>query len=135
MRQWRTTAGVWGLIGATMLGLLLPQQSLAATPEQVDQTIAKGKAFLYSQQTPEGTWEIDFAKPEGDGKANRNRGGETALATYALLAAGESYQEPRLQKAIEFLKKVDMVGTYAIGLRAQVWLHLPRTPEIKDLIA
>jgi hypothetical protein len=44
----------------------------------------------------------------------------------ALLAAGENPQDPRLAPAVDFLKKADIVGTYALGVRCQVLLLLPR---------
>jgi hypothetical protein len=37
------------------------------------------------------------------------------LSTYALLAAGEDPQDPRIEKAVAFLRNADMVGTYAIA--------------------
>ena len=47
----------------------------------------------------------------------RIAGGYTSIATYALLEAGESPQDSRIQKAVKFLEdaKIDLI--YAIGLR------------------
>src|SRR3954464_14924625 len=87
----------------------------AATPAEVDAAIAKGKQFLYSLQRPEGRWEPD-AQRKGNSHHEHPKmqgsawGGFTALATYALLASGENPQDPRLAKAIEFLKGADMTG-------------------------
>jgi hypothetical protein len=52
-----------------------------------------------------------------------------------LLASGESDKDPHLAAAIDFLKKADLVGTYAVGTRLQVWNILPGGPrkEIVDL--
>ena len=97
----------------------------AATTKQVDDAIAKAKSWLYKQQLPDGTWEIPFEE-HGDQKT-----GQTALVLYALLSAGESCQDPRLAKAIEYLKKTDTTGVYALGVRCQVWLMLPPTLEVR----
>src|SRR5439155_13003234 len=88
----------------------------AATRAQIDDAIASAKTWLYKQQQPDGTWEISFEE-HGDQKT-----GQTALVLYALLSAGESHQDPRLAKAIEYLKKTDTTGVYALGVRCQVWL-------------
>src|SRR6266480_247188 len=91
-----------------------------ATPEMVDRTIARAVEWLYSKQT-KGHWETadkrdpttKHSSPEGG-----QWGGRTAIATYALLAADQSPQDARIQEAVKFLRKAEMVGTYAIGLRA-----------------
>lgn len=88
----------------------------AATPAEVDAAIEKAQKFLYSQQTKDGNWE-----PKPKGGDNRDWGGYTAIAIYALLASGESYQDPRIEKGIAFLEKEDLYGTYAVGLRCQIW--------------
>ena len=87
---------------------LISASSRAATPAEVDRAIEKAKAFLYSQQRG-GTW--DPAKPPAKGKGHGQWGGPTALATYALLAAGESRQSVALKPAIEFLKTADIEET------------------------
>jgi hypothetical protein len=118
-------------------GVIAITPARAATPEQVEATLQKAKAYLYSVQKPDGTWE---EVPQRDPKADHSsvkgwqHGGHTAIATYALLAGGESPQEPRLQKAIEFLKQVEMPGIYALGMRTQVWHLLPQTPDVKAAI-
>ena len=97
------------------------------TPEEIDNAIRKGVAYIYSQQKSGGHWEMtdsrvgtahDWQKTQGD-----SFGGFTSLTTYALLAAGESPQDKRVANAVAFLKKADVIGIYSLGLRAQVW-HL-----------
>jgi hypothetical protein len=114
--------------------------SAAVTPEQIDNAIERGKKFLYSQQDPSGRWEKDPVrvgiehKPYPDMQGG-TFGGYTALCTYALLAAGESPNTPRIKAAVEFLKHADIVGVYAVAMRLQVWLLIPHdTSEIKALI-
>lgn len=106
----------------------------AATPADVDASLRRAKDYLYSQQK-EGNWE---RAPARDPTARPHEetggqwGGVTALATYALLAAGESHEDPRLKQAIEFLTKADIIGTYALSMRANVWNLLPKSAEIKQ---
>src|SRR5688500_17801158 len=80
----------------------------AATNEQIKQTIEKAKAYIYSQQLENHTWELEYSG-HGDQKT-----GQTALAVYALLSSGESRQDPRLVPAIAYLKKTDTTGVYAL---------------------
>ena len=119
------------------LPALAQQAPRAATPDQVEQAIERGKKWLYSRQKGDFTWE-ERPSPDPDGKPWFETGGQwgglTALSAYALLATGESHADPRLAKAIDFLKQADLTGTYAVSLRIQVWNQLPQTPEVKQLI-
>ncbi len=125
-----------GVFAVLMLLFLGTGAVRAATPQEVDITVKKAVDWLYGQQK-DGTWETapkrDPAR-RGWEVAGAQWGGETALAVYALLAAGESPQDERLAKGVEFLKKADLVGVYAIALRAQVYSLLPATLELKRLI-
>ena len=123
-----------GLIGCATL----VSPARAATAKQVDDALEKGKAYLYGLQK-QGNWEVSQTAPAGAaaGTPPENRSvtggqwtGQTALAVYALLSAGEKPQNPKLAPAIEFLKKNPAIGVYALGLRMQVWLRLPRTPDV-----
>lgn len=100
----------------------------AASPEQVDKAIGEAILKLYSLQK-NGNWEVvalaDSDKAEYDVEGGQ-WGGLTAIATYALLAAGESPQDPRIRTAVEWLKKADIKGVYALGMRLQVWNFLPK---------
>lgn len=103
--------------------------SAAATPDEVENAIQRAIRSVYAQQRG-GIWD----SPNWGGGGARiglQWGGETALATYALLAAGESRQDAKLAKAIEFLKTAKIEGIYALGLRAQIWHYLQQTPEVK----
>ncbi len=109
-----------------------------ATPEEVDNAIKKGQAFLYKQQKPTGGWENDAERKGKEHDWEHMQGGTfggfTAIATYALLASGENAQESRVVKAVQFLKKADVVGIYALGLRCQVWLLIPQTAEVRTKV-
>jgi hypothetical protein len=109
----------------------------AATPAEVERALGRAKAFLYAQQK-HGNWEkVQNRQKATDGHdvSGSQFGGLTGLAVLSLLSAGENPQDERLAPAIEFLKKADVVGTYALGVRCQVTLLLPQTPETKALMS
>jgi hypothetical protein len=102
--------------------------SRAATPEQINQAITKAKAYLYRTQKGD-NWETPL-QYHGDQAT-----GQTAVAVYALLANGENHQDPRIAKAIEYLKKTPTTGVYALGERCVVWSSLPQTPDVREALA
>ncbi|MBC8106900.1 MAG: DUF4159 domain-containing protein [Anaerolineae bacterium] len=102
--------------------------SRAANPRDVDAAINDAVKYLYSQQQ-DGKWEREFDK-HGDQST-----GQTALAVHALLSAGESHQDERIVKAIDYLKKTPSTGVYALALRCQVWSQLPPSPEVRAAMA
>jgi hypothetical protein len=110
----------------------------AATPEQIQASINKAKAWLYSIQNAQGNWELtqtrEPTKIDNDVRGTQ-WGGRTAMTVYALLAAGEKHDDPRLAKGIDFLKKAEITGTYAIAMRMLAFSFLPQTDEVKKLIA
>jgi hypothetical protein len=134
-----TTAVPLRFFVALLLGALLCGPATAATPQQVNESLERAKEFLYKMQKPDGTWEQgpppkDIVNTPGEAEITGPQyGGLTAVATYALLASGEKHQDQRLGRAIDFLKKTKMAGTYAAGFRAMVWLYLPPTAEIRQL--
>lgn len=132
----RALAGVLALISSGEL----TRSSHAATPEQIDAAIQKGVDFLYKRQNELGHWDrAPTGAPDQNGAPSSpdagQYGGVTALATYALLASGERPTDPRVAKPVAFLRGTTMVGYYAIGLRAQVWLNLPPSKENKAAMA
>ena len=111
-----------------VLLLLTPRPSVAATPQEVDKAIEAAKESLYAAQKG-GNWEGG-----GGAAGGREIGGKTALVTYALLAAGESHQDPRIVKAVEYLKGVEIKGIYSLALRAQVWRYLPQRDDVRQMV-
>jgi len=99
----------------------------AATSHEVAAALDRAKNYLYQQEKTD-NWEESPA-PVSDtnpaGVTSRQWGGLTSIAVYALLAAGENPQDPRLAPAIEWLKKATIRGVYAAGIRSQVWTFLP----------
>lgn len=109
---------------------LSPRSSRAATPQEVDAAILKGVKFLRSQQKPDGSWEpTSPPAPRPD-----QQGGNTAMATYALLAAGDSPQDEHIKKAVAWLMKADITGVYALGMRCQVWPYVKRSNDVRAAV-
>jgi len=109
----------------------------AATPAQVEAALIAGKAYLYSVQK-NGTWElVDKPDPKETGQSPENGQftGRTAIAVYALLASGESAQDPRIAGAVDFLRKNETNGTYALAFRIIAFSFLPKTAENKAVVA
>lgn len=139
----RCSGGRWF---APLLAILLvasfTRWTVAATPEQVDAAIEKGTKFLYSKLNKEGNWEEvqrpELSTPKDTKQINmkgRQWGGHTAIAVYALLAAGENPQEPHLKPAIDFLEKANIQSTYGLGISAQAWNLIPPTPAVRAVAA
>jgi hypothetical protein len=122
----------WPLVGVSLTLPIWVSLVQAAQPQEIDASIQKGADYLYSRQR-DGVWEADdivIPNPTG-----MHQGGLTAIATYALLAAGEDPNSPKLAKAIEYLKQLQTTNAYVLGMRAQVWRYLPRSPQTHQLIA
>ena len=129
----------WWICSVLVLLTAAPFSRAAATPEQVDKAIKKGVEWLYSKQK-DGNWEeVQAPVPPPEGKDHETKGkqwgGLTAIVTYALLASGQSHEDPRLAEAIKFLKFQKIEGTYALGMRCQIWTFLPKNNETRGLIA
>ena len=112
--------------------------------EAVNEAIDKAKVFLYSKQSADGTWELSGAPKPVESEESRSEaanseqvgqwGGRTALVVYALLAAGEDVKEPKLEKAIAFLKTSELTGTYAVGLRLLAMAQLPFGDDVRKVV-
>ena len=111
-----------------------PNDPLANDP--IDVAIQKAVTFLYTQQK-NGNWEQN-ARRQGEGAADVNGaqwGGLTAIATYGLLAAGENPQSPKMRQAIDWLIKNEIMGTYAMGMKLQMYTYLENmTPDQKTAL-
>jgi hypothetical protein len=96
-----------------LLGLVGPlAHCLGAevTAEQVRKAIARGVDFLLKQQRDDGSW------PE----MADYRGGVSALCTLALLNAGVTTEDPRMQKVLRYLRTIPPERTYVVSLQTIV---------------
>ncbi|MCP3904934.1 MAG: DUF4159 domain-containing protein [Planctomycetes bacterium] len=127
---------IHGAMGAMAALLLLlagvaraadPAPALAAadlTDEHVRSAIDAIVEALHERKDPHHFWDPKPWKPSRDG-SKYQLGGYTALIVHALLQSGQSYQDPRLRDAVDYLAEYEMQGTYAISLRASIWSRLP----------
>lgn len=116
------------------------KRSAPPTQQEVDKAVDRAIKALYERHKPDLMWENQpYAKRDPKRRWGVNDGqwgGQTSIVTYALLAAGEDPgQNPKLQASIDGLAQANLNGVYAIGMRAQVWLNLPRRPEYQQAMA
>jgi hypothetical protein len=109
-----------------LLPLLLAAPCRAADDEQVRSAVNKAMDFLYKIQQPTGLWEYP-------GLPHMEEGGLTAIATYSLLAEGESPTSDRLARAIAYLKELNTQNVYVLGVRAQIWAYLGAKRDVRAL--
>ena len=103
---------------------------------RVQRSIEKARQFLWSiWDEQDGHWPERGQRGlrKGTGIAI-NYGGTTALCAYAMLAAGERHQSPRMRRTLEWLRDCPMHGTYAVALRANVWSLLPRNSAYRPAL-
>jgi hypothetical protein len=80
------------------------------TAEQVRRAIDEAVGYLQRQQRPDGSWEDYLAYG----------GGTTALCTLSLLTAGVPVDDPGIQKALGYLRKLESKWNYVISLQTMV---------------
>ncbi len=107
----------------------------ALDPKAIDDAIVRGKAFVYSQMNADGNWEL-IAQPkdvfEPPGVTGPHWGGRTCIALWTLLSLGESSSDPKLKRAIEFVKgQFPLTSGYTWAFRAEVLAILPDGPQIR----
>ncbi len=135
----RLRAAVVALSACLALLATAARPARAATVPQVNDALKRAVKYLYTIQGADGSWEYLPRPDPAAGNADvrgKQGGGLTAMATYALLAAGERPQDARVAKAIDWLltKSDPMIGHYAIGMRTQVWTFLPVNHPQRALI-
>ncbi|MEM1028104.1 MAG: DUF4159 domain-containing protein [Planctomycetota bacterium] len=96
----------------------------AQTDAEVAASIERMRQWLYDLQDP-ATGSFDDPRWSELKSQPYHATGETALITYALMLSGESHQDPRIAKAIEYLKANRVQSTYLASLRAHIWARLP----------
>lgn len=85
------------------------------TQDTVDAAIDKGVEYLLSRRNEWGHWEAAAVSDD------REWGGRSSLVLLALLTAGKNPREAPVSDALSWLSAQTLRGTYAYGLRAQVF--------------
>ncbi len=100
-----------------------PDDALSNDP--VDKAIKKAVGWLKSKEKG-GNWEAVPRRTmeEGYKVEGAQWGGLTAMAVYALLAAGEPSQKPPVSTGMAWLDGADVIGTYAMGMKLQSWNYV-----------
>lgn len=97
------------------------------TIKQIENAMARAVQALYRMEPiytfpPEHLYHSNRAY----GQETRNAAGNHALACWALLAAGETYQNPPFYRRINWVLSSDTPYVYDRGMRATMLNHLPR---------
>jgi len=95
--------GVWG-------GVTFAADAPVST-DAVRQSMDRAKAYLFARRGADG-WESSSA-----GLSKANPQGQNALVLYALLSAGESASDEKLQPIVEAVLSQRMVQTYEVAVR------------------
>jgi hypothetical protein len=105
---------------ATSLALAVDEPKAPAkipvTEDTLRSAITRGLAYLYSQQTPQGSLPSPHSR--------EYLGGAEALAAWAMLANGQSPNDERVKKTLAYLKAQTPQHTYTRALRTivEAWL-------------
>lgn len=96
--------------------------------ERIQQAIKRGIEAIYRIPPPETfrpAWKYSHWKYRWDQELHHEIGNH-ALAAWALLACGESYQNPRLFRRLNIVLAADPSYVFDRGMRALMLAHLPR---------
>lgn len=98
------------LLPAVVVGLLCCSGGLGqVTGEEVRRAVRDGVRVVKAAQNADGTW------PE-----HHRAGGETCLATLALLQAGEPVDSPSIRAALQRIRRLPDRHTYVVSLKIMV---------------
>ncbi|MEM9419751.1 MAG: DUF4159 domain-containing protein [Planctomycetota bacterium] len=109
----------------TLMAVLLAEvPANAQADDEISEALTRMRAWLYELQDPV-TGSFDDPRWSELKSQSYHATGETALITYALMLSGESHQDPRIAKAIEYLKANRTWSTYLAAMRAHIWALMP----------
>jgi len=94
-----------------LCGLTRPATAADVTADQVRQAIDRGVAYLLREQRPDGSWP-DYQQMTG---------GKTALCVLALLNCGVPVEDPHIQSALVYLRRMPPALNYPTALQTMVF--------------
>jgi len=124
-----------GVLQSADAGGLPPRQ--APAPDfnaRVEKAIQDAIEFLWTRRNAKsGAWPANDMGTDGRAASSSDRwlAGPTALATYALLEAGVSPQDERLEQTLKWMSGQTTTKVYTLGLRANAWEAANRTTKKK----
>lgn len=104
-----TCCGRVAAVGLLLLPAAVPAAPAEVSGEQVQRAIRRGVAALLAAQNSDGSW-VERNYP----------GGQTCLATLALLQAGEPPDSPAVARALGLIRRLPDRHTYVVSLKAMV---------------
>ncbi len=120
MRRLVVVLMAWAALAATA-PVAVAQAVREWDDQAIQSSIDRARQYILSAWK-DGHWP-EFSEPGAEG-LSAQYGGQTALCSYALLAAGESPQHDKLKASLAWLAKLEMAGTYARAFRANAWAML-----------
>ncbi|QEL18233.1 DUF4159 domain-containing protein [Limnoglobus roseus] len=122
------------LFVALSLAVTFPTLASAADPEKdfvtrVNRAIEKGKKFLIEREGGKGNWEGLLLETIGD-----QVGGQTALATLALLTSGVPAEDKVVQRGLDYLRKLEPRKTYVVALSTMAFAEAKQKSKDLDRI-
>ena len=129
------------LLAAVVGGLVATPAGARPTPadpddglvDKVRDAISRGVGFLEKRQLPDGSWEGVGVTDTLLSLLAGQRGGQSALATLALLNCGVKPEEKSVALALAYLRKLPPEKTYVVGLQTMVFAEA-RQPQDLPLI-
>ena len=126
----RCLASVW-LLG-WILPLTLQAQEKDPLVEKVKKSIDSGVRYLKEKLEDRGggqwNWENDSST-----LAIAQPGGQSVLATLALLTAGVKADDPKLQKALPYIRGLEPRHTYVVGIQTMVLADMNQTRDLERI--
>jgi len=101
------------LLPVLLIASIVPRAGAAISREEVDEAIKRGVAYLQREQSARGAW------PERHSYPNAT----TCLCALAMLSAGVPTDDASIQKALSYIRKVDLdqsSKTYTVSLQTMV---------------
>ncbi|MFM8735478.1 MAG: DUF4159 domain-containing protein [Pirellulales bacterium] len=81
-------------------------------PADIQRAIDKARTYLLSQQRPDGSWEAM--------RSAEKRAGATSLVLLALANAGVPPEDPRMRRALDWLRQQPTDDTYSVALQTMI---------------